>query len=78
MSMEATEPINDIPVVIITHHAYERAKERINWKHNVVEKMALKAYTEGIGHNEMKGTLSRYVTKLWHFNKSANNSFRYE
>lgn len=59
--------------VIVTQHAYERAKERLNWKRSVVDKMAIIAYTEGVGHNKMKGTLSRYITKLWHTNKEANN-----
>lgn len=57
----------------ITEHAYERAKERLGWKHDVLDKMAKKALTEGIQHKETKGTLHKYITKLWFEYKHCNN-----
>ena len=58
---------------IATDHAYEKAKERLGWKHNVLNKMMEKAFNEGIKHSDTKGTLNRYITKLWFKYKTANN-----
>jgi len=59
--------------VLITEHAYERAKERLNWKSKVLDKMAEKAFLEGIKHKDTKGSLIRYLTKLWFNYKHCNN-----
>ena len=50
--------------VIITDHAYERAKERLRWNAKVLDKMAEKSFLEGIKHGETKGSLNRYIVKL--------------
>ena len=66
----------DIHVVtccIATEHAYNRAKERLNWKAKVLDKMMQKAYEEGIQHKDTKGSLKRYITKLWFKYKFCNN-----
>lgn len=60
-------------VVIITNHAYERAKERLRWKSNTVDKMAEIALKNGIKHTDTKGMLNKYITKLWFRYKHANN-----
>ncbi len=57
----------------VTEHAYERAKERLGWKSKVLEKMAEKAFLEGIKHKDTKGSLMRYMTKLWFKYKHCNN-----
>lgn len=62
-----------LAAVLITEHAYERAKERLSWKSKVLDKMAEKAFLEGIKHKDTKGSLNRYVTKLWFSYKHANN-----
>lgn len=59
--------------VKITDHAFNRAKERLNWKRNVLEKESCKAYEFGIKHSDTKGSLNKYVTKLWFDYKTANN-----
>lgn len=66
---------NDVVLnnVIITKHAYERAKERLRWKHKVLDKMAEKAYLDGIKHKDTKGSLMKYLTKLWFKYKHCNN-----
>ena len=53
------DPSDDSPVVHITDHAYERAKERLSWKTSVLEKMAEKAYNDGICHKDTKGSLNK-------------------
>lgn len=58
---------------IATEHAYYRAKERFGWNHKVLDKMMGKAFNEGIAHGDTKGTLNRYVTKLWFSHKFCNN-----
>lgn len=62
-----------ISLVLITEHAYDRAKERFGWKSKVLDKMAEKAFLEGIKHKNTKGSLMRYLTKLWFKYKHCNN-----
>lgn len=62
-----------LAAVLITEHAYERAKERLKWKSKVLDKMAEKAFLEGIKHKDTKGSLMRYLTKLWFNYKHCNN-----
>lgn len=65
--------IDSVNGCIITEHAYEKAKERLNWKAKVLDKMAQKAFDEGIQHKDTKGTLRKYITKLWFRHKHCNN-----
>jgi len=58
---------------IVTEHAYEKAKERMNWKPKVLDKMMQKAFYKGIQHKDTKGTLKKHITKLWHRYKFCNN-----
>lgn len=51
--------------IIITNHAYERAKERLKWNSKVLDKMSEKAFYSGLKHKDVKGSLMRYLTKLW-------------
>jgi hypothetical protein len=60
--------------LIISQHAYERAKERLGWSPSVLDKMALKAFTEGLKHSQTKGHLHKYITKQWFKYKHANNA----
>lgn len=57
----------------ITDHAYQRAKERLSWGKETIERMAKKAYFEGIRHKDTKGKLNKYITSLWSERKTANN-----
>lgn len=65
--------MNAMEEVIITKHAFDRAKERLSWGKDVLNKMANKAFTEGIKHSEAKGHLSKYISKLFLEYKKANN-----
>lgn len=58
---------------IATTHAYDRAKERLGWKSSVLDKMMLRAFENGVEHKDTKGTLNKYITKLWFEHKKANN-----
>lgn len=69
--METNEELE--PLLYITEHAYDRAKERLGWKHSVLDKMAEKALKQGVNHSEAKGTLKKYITKLWFEHKFCNN-----
>lgn len=60
-------------VIHITDHAYQRAKERLSWGKETIERMAKKAYFEGIKHKDTKGKLNKYITSLWSERKTANN-----
>lgn len=59
--------------LLITEHAYERAKERLGWKTKALDKMAERAFLKGIKHRDTKGGLMRYLTKLWFSYKHCNN-----
>lgn len=59
--------------ITITKHAYSRAKERLNWKKVVLDKMSKRAYDSGVTHSQTGGALNRYITKLWAEYKTANN-----
>ena len=59
--------------VIITNHAFERAKERLRWNNKVLIKMANKSFFDGIKHKDTNGKLNKYITKLWYDYKHCNN-----
>ena len=49
----------------ITNHAYDRMKERLGWNRKAGERMAYKAYTDGITHGETRGSLHRYLDSVF-------------
>ena len=57
----------------VSKHAEERLKERCGFNKKTCERMAQKAFDEGIAHNQTKGRLNKWVTSLYFRNKSANN-----
>lgn len=71
------EPSDDIKEftneVDITEHAYQRAKERLSLNNKALDRMAVKAYVEGIKHSDTTGKLNKYITGLWGKYKTANN-----
>ena len=48
-------------MVEVSRHAYDRARERLSWKPETIEKMAAKAFTDGIRHGQLKGRLRKYI-----------------
>ena len=59
--------------IIITNHAYQRAKERLRWSRDTINRMSEKAYESGIKHADTTGRLNKYITKLWFQRELANN-----
>lgn len=57
----------------VSNHAKERMKERCGFNKKSCDKMANKAFKEGISHSQTKGRLNKWVTSLYFKNKSANN-----
>lgn len=57
----------------LTRHAADRADERINWSHDVTQKMAEKALRFGLIHSDVSGSFNRYITKLYMAHGKANN-----
>lgn len=60
-------------MVIITEHAYERAKDRLSLNRKSFENLASKALESGKKHKELKSHLKKYVDKLYLSYKNANN-----
>lgn len=59
--------------LIITDHAYQRGKERLSFSHETLERIAHKAFKEGVRHSETKGQLNKYLTKIYFQHGNANN-----
>lgn len=60
-------------LIEITNHAYDRAKERLSLNKKTFLKLAESAYLKGIKHSDTKGSLCKYITKIWFSYKSADN-----
>ena len=57
----------------ITKHAEKRMKERCRFNKKSQERMANKAFSEGITHAQTKGRLNKWITSLYFSNKNASN-----
>lgn len=57
----------------ITRHAEQRMRERLGLNKKSIERMAQRAYDNGICHNETRGNLNKWITKVYFSNKNANN-----
>ena len=57
----------------ITDHAYQRGKERLSLGRNSLQRMAHKAFKEGTRHCETKGTLNRFLSKIYFQHGNVNN-----
>lgn len=57
----------------ITEHAFDRVKERSGLNHDAAIRIAQKALENGIAHSQCKGSLKRWVDKVYFTNKAANN-----
>lgn len=54
-------------------HAHKRMKERCGFTKKSQERMAKKAFEQGITHSQTKGNLNKWVTSLYFKNQNANN-----
>jgi hypothetical protein len=59
--------------ILITDHAYLRAKERLSLNKKSIDRLAKVAYVKGIKQSDTKGQLKKYVDKLYFEYKTANN-----
>lgn len=57
----------------ISNHARKRMKERCGFNRKAQDRMAEKAFGEGITHKRTKGRLHKWVTSLFFKNCNANN-----
>ena len=57
----------------ISSHAKQRLRERCGFNKKTQERMAEKAFNEGITHKQTKGRLNKWVTSLFFKNSNANN-----
>lgn len=60
-------------MVKVSAHAEKRLKERCGLNKKSIQRIAEKAYTEGVKHSHTKGQLNKWVTELYFYNKTANN-----
>lgn len=59
--------------VNVSRHAVKRTKERVGLSKKIADKNAQKALDEGITHAEAKGSLSRYLDRIYFTNRSINS-----
>ncbi|MDE7424384.1 MAG: hypothetical protein K2N51_11980 [Lachnospiraceae bacterium] len=57
----------------ISKHAKKRLKERCGFNKKSQDRMAQKAFKDGITHSQTKGKLNKWITSLYFKNKKANN-----
>lgn len=57
----------------ISNHARKRMKERCGFNRKSQDRMAKKAFDNGITHKQTKGRLHKWVTSLFFNNCNANN-----
>ena len=57
----------------ISFHAKRRLKERCGFTKKSYERMAEKAFNEGITHKQTRGRLNKWITSLFFKNCNANN-----
>jgi hypothetical protein len=62
--------------IIITDHAYSRAKERLSMNKTSFRKLSEKAYLEGVTHADTAGNLNKYITKLYKAGGERANNIR--
>lgn len=60
-------------MVILTEHSKTRLKERCGLNKDSLERIAEKAFLNGITHSETKGNLNKWITSLYFQNCAANN-----
>jgi len=57
----------------ITEHAYDRAKKRLRWSENTLDRMAINIFVKGISKDNAKGKLKSFFVKINDRNNQCNN-----
>jgi len=60
-------------MVDVSDHAARRLRERCGLNKKSIQRIADKAFNDGIRHSETRGRLNKWVTSLFFYNRSANN-----
>lgn len=60
-------------MIIVSHHARHRTKERCGIKSKGILRLANIAFEHGITHSETSGLLNGYMSGLFFYNCQANN-----
>ena len=60
-------------MVNVTKHASKRMKERCGYSKSTCQRMAEKAFAEGVSHADVSGRLDKYFYQLYCYDYSANN-----
>lgn len=60
-------------MVYVTKHAYKRMKERCGYNKATCQRMAEKAFSEGVSYTDVSGRLDKYFYHLYCYDFSANN-----
>jgi hypothetical protein len=59
--------------IIITDHAYDRAKERFSLSRKALLRISVRAFNEGVKHSDTTGRLNKYISGVWNEYKTADN-----
>lgn len=59
--------------VTITKHAYNRARKRLSWRPETLERMAKRALRKGIKHDDADKILDQFFIKTYKNQYKANN-----
>ena len=60
-------------MVTVSKHAVRRLKEHCGLNKRSAQRMADKAFTDGIRHSDTRGRLNKWVTSLYFYNRTADN-----
>lgn len=60
-------------MIQVSKHAETRLHERCGINRKSAQRIAEKAFNEGIQHSQTKGNLKKWITSLYFNNKAANN-----
>ena len=59
--------------IVITEHAFQRAKERLGLNQKAFKTIAMKSFVAGKKHDQLKSQLKEYISSLYLQYKNANN-----
>jgi hypothetical protein len=59
--------------IIITKHAYKRAKERMGVNKNALNRIAKRAFEKGLKQSDVNGKIKEVFEILYNTEKTANN-----
>lgn len=59
--------------MIVTRNGDLRTRKRVGVNRSAVERLARKAFADGITRYDAKGGLRRYLDALYHYNEQADN-----